>query len=149
MNVRSGKSLAPFGRLVGAMAVFAVGFGALAKSQEPEIPDGEGKEVVVKMCGGQCHGLTAVVSNQFTKEQWEFSVRDMIARGAEGTDEDVEKAVAYLVKYFGRPPAKKDGAKSVASERATQTSFEPRAALVCHTSPTSVHSGRRTPGSAH
>jgi hypothetical protein len=34
----------------------------------------------------------------------------MVARGAEGTDEDVQKAVDYLAKYFGKPPAPKDAA---------------------------------------
>jgi cytochrome c5 len=122
-----------FVRIVGAFMVFAVAFGSLARSQEPSLPEGEGKEVVERMCAGQCHGLTTVVNTRLTKEQWDTTVNAMVARGAEGTDEDVQKAVDYLAKYFGKPPAPKGGAKSVASRRATQSHEQP-AELVCHRS---------------
>ena len=102
-------SLMSFGRLAGTVAIVAVVCGSIVKSQEPSLPEGEGKEVVERMCADQCHGLTTVVSARLTKEQWDTTVKSMVARGAEGTDEDVQKAVDYLAKYFGKP-APKDGA---------------------------------------
>ncbi|MBZ5560396.1 MAG: cytochrome c [Acidobacteriia bacterium] len=83
-----------FVRLVGTLAILAAVCGSVVKSQEPSLPEGEGKEVVERMCADQCHGLSTVVSARLTKEQWDTTVKAMVARGAEGTDEDVQKAVA-------------------------------------------------------
>jgi hypothetical protein len=32
---------------------------------------------------------------------WQQTVEDMIARGAEGSDDDIEAVVDYLTTYFG------------------------------------------------
>lgn len=109
---RSMTSLMSFVRLVGTLAILAAVCGSVVKSQEPSLPEGEGKEVVERMCADQCHGLSTVVSARLTKEQWDTTVKAMVARGAEGTDEDVQKAVEYLAKYFGKPAPKDAAARS-------------------------------------
>jgi cytochrome c5 len=91
-----------FVRLAATVAIVAAVGGSIVKSQEPSLPEGEGKDVVERMCADQCHGLTTVVSARLAKEQWDATVKAMVARGAEGTDEDVQKAVDYLAKYFGK-----------------------------------------------
>jgi cytochrome c5 len=90
-------------RAVGMLAVVGAVFGSVVKSQEPSLPEGDGKDVVERMCADQCHGLTTVVNARLTKEQWDTTVKAMVARGAEGTNEDVQKAVEYLAKFFGKP----------------------------------------------
>jgi competence ComEA-like helix-hairpin-helix protein len=56
---------------------------------------------VKKICGN-CHEITTVVSSRRTKIAWEQMVDDMITRGAEGSDADMESVVAYLTAYFGK-----------------------------------------------
>jgi cytochrome c5 len=101
-------SFIAFERLAGTLAVVAAVFSSAVRSQEPSLPEGEGKDVVERMCADQCHGLSTVVNARLTKEQWDTTVKAMVARGAEGTDEDVQKAVDYLAKYFGKAAAAKD-----------------------------------------
>jgi competence protein ComEA len=75
----------------------------LAVGQEggARLPDGKGKDAVAKLCVG-CHELDAVTASLRTRIGWKQNVDDMIARGAEGSDEDMEAVVDYLTKFFGK-----------------------------------------------
>src|SRR5438309_1003757 len=64
------------------------------------LPDAPARDTVKKICGN-CHELATVVSSRRTKLAWEQMVDDMITRGAEGSDADMESVVAYLTAYFG------------------------------------------------
>ena len=71
------------------------------------LPPGEGKPIVERMCGS-CHALKVVTSKRASPEQWAQLVDQMVSRGAEGTDEEIETVVEYLAKNFGLdspPPA--------------------------------------------
>jgi competence protein ComEA len=73
----------------------------------PALPPGEGKAIVERMCSS-CHALKVVTSKRASPEQWSQLVDQMVSRGAEGTDEEVQTVVEYLSKYFGLdspPPA--------------------------------------------
>jgi competence protein ComEA len=73
----------------------------------PALPPGEGKPIVERMCGS-CHALKVVTSKRASPEQWSQVVDQMVSRGAEGTDEEIETVVDYLSKNFGLdspPPA--------------------------------------------
>ena len=37
------------------------------------------------------------------KKQWTYVVDDMVSRGAEGSEEDVNTLIAYLARNFGKP----------------------------------------------
>ena len=65
-----------------------------------DLPDGEGKDVVVKGCTG-CHDADNFTSKRKTKEGWKTTVDTMIAYGAELSDEQSEIIVKYLAKNFG------------------------------------------------
>ena len=65
------------------------------------LPAGEGRESVELMCSG-CHGLATSIARRHTRLEWEGLVDLMRQRSAPGTDEDAERAVAYLARYFGR-----------------------------------------------
>jgi competence protein ComEA len=63
------------------------------------LPDGPGKSVTLKMCT-PCHGLKNVVEARMTKERWGAEVDDMVARGAEGTDDEIALVINYLAANF-------------------------------------------------
>jgi competence ComEA-like helix-hairpin-helix protein len=67
-----------------------------------DLPDGKGKEVFSKMCSN-CHGLDQVTGVKNSKKQWTYVVDDMVSRGAEGTDDEVNAVVSYLSRNFGKP----------------------------------------------
>ena len=77
-----------------------------ATAAEPQtLPDGPGKAAVEKMCK-PCHGLENVVRARMTKERWGTVVDDMVSRGAQGTDDEIDQVIAYLAANFGKSAAK-------------------------------------------
>jgi competence protein ComEA len=74
---------------------------ALNAAQGDNLPEGKGKAPFVRICGN-CHGLEQVTSSKYSKQQWTFVVDDMVSRGAEGTDEEVNSIVGYLSRNFGK-----------------------------------------------
>src|SRR5882672_6345941 len=69
----------------------------------PGLPPGKAKAIVEHECAG-CHVLKVVTSKRASKEQWSVLVDQMISRGADVRDEEIETVVDYLAKNFG--PAK-------------------------------------------
>jgi len=76
---------------------------AIPAAAQSELPDGPDKDLVEKICSG-CHGVGVFTGNHSTREHWEAVVDDMVSRGAEGTDDEINRVVIYLSKNFG--PAK-------------------------------------------
>ncbi len=74
----------------------------LGAAQGDDLPDGKGKDVFQRMCSN-CHGLDQVTSVKNTKKQWSNVVDDMVSRGAEGSDDDVNAVISYLSRNFGQP----------------------------------------------
>ncbi len=74
---------------------------SLMAAAAQELPAGEGQDIVRHQCGG-CHALKVVTSKKATKRQWTALVDQMITRGAEIEDEDIDTVVQYLAKNF--PP---------------------------------------------
>lgn len=77
-----------------------------------DLPDGPGKDVVLKICR-DCHDLDTITTENRTKEGWTKTVAKMGDRGAEGTDEQFETIVAYLTKNFGRINVNKASAEEI------------------------------------
>lgn len=48
----------------------------------------------------QCHALKVVTSKRATKEQWSALVDQMVSRGADLNDDEIDVVVAYLAKNF-------------------------------------------------
>ena len=67
-----------------------------------DLPPGKGQEIVLRMCS-QCHGLEAITAVKNSKKRWTDVVDDMVSKGAEGTDEEVEIVISYLSRNFGQP----------------------------------------------
>jgi cytochrome c5 len=66
-----------------------------------QLPDGEGKALVERMCMG-CHGLGTTLYENHTEAQWKSVVDVMASRGAVGTDSEFATVVKYLGKNFGK-----------------------------------------------
>ena len=89
------------------LATILAAFLLAASVQAQDLPDGAGKDLVLKVCT-QCHDLNRITSKQRTKEEWNDLIDKMAARGARASDEEFETIVNYLTKYFGKdqPPEK-------------------------------------------
>ena len=67
------------------------------------LPEADGKQLVVELCG-TCHNLQKVVTSRKSDKEWERSVYDMVSRGAQIFPEEADQIVKYLAKNF--PPGK-------------------------------------------
>ena len=85
-----------FGILWAALAV-----SGFAQDGSAQLPDGTGKDAVKKICSA-CHELETVTGSLRTRIGWQQNVDDMIARGAEGSDDEMQAVVEYLAKNFGK-----------------------------------------------
>jgi competence protein ComEA len=77
---------------------------ALAAAGQSDLPDGPGKAQVERICSG-CHEVGVFTQDRSTKERWAAVVDDMVSRGAEASDEEINQVVEYLSKNFGPPKA--------------------------------------------
>jgi competence protein ComEA len=73
---------------------------ALIPAGAQGLPDGPNRELYENTCGG-CHGADIVIGSNQSKESWSDTVDAMRSRGATGTEDDFQKIIAYLGKYFG------------------------------------------------
>jgi competence protein ComEA len=78
-----------------------------------DLPDGPGKEAVLKICR-DCHELEVITADNRTKDGWQKTIVKMQERGAEGTPEQYEAVVAYLTKHYGRINVNKAPAEEIA-----------------------------------
>jgi competence protein ComEA len=84
--------------VVGAVLAGCLSVPSQAMAQTP-LPDGRGKDQLVKVCG-VCHEPQRAASIRLTREGWEQTIGDMVARGAKGTDEDFAAILDYLSTNF-------------------------------------------------
>jgi hypothetical protein len=83
------------------LATILTAFLLTASVQAQDLPDGAGKDVVVKVCT-VCHDTARIISKKWTKEEWNATIDKMAARGAMASDEEFEIIVTYLTKNFGK-----------------------------------------------
>ena len=62
-------------------------------------PEGDARDTVIMVCS-QCHVLTRITDNDLNAEEWEFTLYDMIARGAPLHEADLESVRRYLIENF-------------------------------------------------
>ena len=63
------------------------------------LPQSADKGLVERMCA-RCHGIEIFASMRLTREGWETEVSNMVARGANGTPDEIRRVVDYLAKYL-------------------------------------------------
>ena len=93
MDLRKGWIIAA-GCLVATGTVLAPSAG----SQE-QFPDEPGRDTLFLACT-QCHSLGKMIAADLTKDDWEFLVYDMIARGAPVHEEEIADLKTYLQDNF-------------------------------------------------
>lgn len=71
-------------------------------AQDYLLPDAPGKREIIGACE-TCHGVMAFVQHKRSARQWDATVRQMRALGANLTDAQAQTVLAYLNKYFGQP----------------------------------------------
>lgn len=68
------------------------------------LPAGDGKDETQQLCAS-CHNLQKTVLSRKTPQEWERTVFDMVARGAQIFPDEAEKIIKYLGQSFpaGKP----------------------------------------------
>ena len=79
---------------VGAVLILAGSTQAFA-----QLPDGPGKDTVLRVCG-TCHPATTAGSVRLTRPGWQATIGEMVARGARASDEDLNAVLNYLATHF-------------------------------------------------
>ena len=69
-------------------------------SGPPTMPAGAGKAIVQEKCV-VCHALTVVTSKHSSRKEWDQVVNQMVSRGADLTDEEIDTVIEYLSKNYG------------------------------------------------
>lgn len=72
-----------------------------AKKWAEQMPDGEGKSLIVAKCQ-LCHTLERVVTSHRTKDDWQAVISLMVEQGADLTDDQSKTVVDYLAANY--PP---------------------------------------------
>ena len=101
---RFGRSVAMLAAVAGMLLV------AAPLRAADDIPDGAGKEIVIKVCTA-CHGIIEFTSQKHTKPEWDEVVDNMAQRGARASDDEFDMIVAYLAKNFGKDTPSKEAPK--------------------------------------
>jgi len=83
---------------ISAMAIFVVPMLCGAQNSTT-MPDGPGKAIIQKSCVG-CHSLKVVTSKQATHDEWAALVDQMISKGADVSDDNIEVVVQYLAAHY-------------------------------------------------
>ena len=81
-------------------ALLVVSAACLSLAHAQSLPEGNGKAQVERVCAG-CHPLTVVTKARKTEAEWGGVVSDMVARGAQGTQDDLNWITKYLAMHFG------------------------------------------------
>ncbi len=86
--------------LAGGVVAAALCLAAPADEDLKLLPDGPGKDTVVRLCS-ECHGPGNYRKLRHDKDEWTDAVADMVERGAKGTPDELETVVGYLTLNFG------------------------------------------------
>jgi len=95
-------------------------FSSVLSAQKSSLPDGAGKDVVQRVCA-QCHAVEVFTVKGNTRDGWTQVVTEMVARGAQGSDDDFGTVVDYLTANF---PPKVNVNKAGAEELKTALAIE-------------------------
>lgn len=87
-------------------AALLLGVAGAVSAQQPDdgLPDGPGKDVVVRICTS-CHEASQFSNARHTPDEWDMEISKMMSAGADMTPEEQTAIHAYLVKNFSPPPA--------------------------------------------
>jgi hypothetical protein len=70
------------------------------KTGDDSLPDGKGKDLVQKYCV-TCHGADVWTKQHHTRDQWSSVIDDMVSKGLDAPDSDLDTMTDYLAAHFG------------------------------------------------
>jgi cytochrome c5 len=71
-----------------------------SKSSAIVLPAGEGMELTKKLCSG-CHGTDTFARQRHDRAQWNQILDNMMSKGMDASDDDLDKVATYLAAHFG------------------------------------------------
>ncbi len=94
--------------LILSLTVFLIPAGSLVnpavraqtQTEVENLPEAKGKDVVEKVCS-VCHEAQAVSRFRKSKDDWSAVIDDMVTKGADASDADLDIIIGYLAKCFG------------------------------------------------
>ena len=110
---------------------------SLAHAQDPEpsrtLAPGKGVELATARCV-ICHDATHITRTKLSRDEWDFSIKNMIERGAPIAANEIAPILEYLSLYYNRDsPAPQPAAVSTASSGdAVSNLLNANACLACH-----------------
>jgi competence protein ComEA len=97
------------------MSVFFPGLAAqTAPATDAKFPEGPGKTALFKVCR-DCHGPESAVGQLKTHDEWNKTLDEMAANGAQGTDDEWNQILEYLDRHFSLILVNKAGATELAT----------------------------------
>jgi mono/diheme cytochrome c family protein len=87
------------------------------KTEDDPLPDGKGKDLVQKYCN-TCHGADTFTKKHHTRDQWSSVIDDMVTKGLDAPDSDLDTITDYLAAHFG--PSKSAPGPATPDAPATQ-----------------------------
>ena len=86
-------------RWISASALLVVGHIAGSISAQELFPEGQGRDTLLLVCV-QCHTPVRITNAKLSAADWEFTLYDMISRGAPVHREDIDDLKKYLIDNF-------------------------------------------------
>jgi competence protein ComEA len=103
---------APVKKMLPCALFFVLSLVGLDQARAQKLPDGPGKDTLTKVCGA-CHEAEIVAGQSRTRDAWFKVINDMLALGADGTDDELKSILDYLSTTF---PKKVNVNKAPAAE---------------------------------
>lgn len=112
-------------KLIAVLLVVGLGSGsAQTMPASAAMPDGAGKAIVQRACSA-CHAVTVVTSKHASQKEWDQVVNQMVSRGADLTDDEVDTVIEYLAKNYGPLDEKTAPTTDAASAETAATDTTP------------------------
>src|SRR5580704_7739264 len=86
--------------IIGPIACLTLAISGQAQS----LPEGKGRADFQRLCSS-CHSVATATSQRMTRAEWTRAVDDMVSRGAQGTQDELNDVVTYLAANFGKAGA--------------------------------------------
>ena len=68
------------------------------------LPEGKGQADFQRICSS-CHSVSMATTQRMTQAEWMGVVNDMVSRGAQGTQDELNNIVTYLATNYGKDKA--------------------------------------------
>src|ERR1051326_2214300 len=98
----------------------------VARTMRCQLPDGKGKDTVVRLCS-DCHAARVVSTARKTPDEWLQTVETMADKGINASDDEFGAVVEYLSAHLGPDnPATGDAGKKDAPQPGSKSDECPR-----------------------